>query len=86
VTPEKRRDSPWVEASLLLTVVFFGTNFVAVKHVVESVPPIVRSMRAAVPAPSGRLPVHYDLAVSGACVGDLSQHSSTLRSSYPAPR
>jgi drug/metabolite transporter (DMT)-like permease len=31
----------WVEVSLLLTVFFFGTNFVAVKHVVESVPPIL---------------------------------------------
>jgi drug/metabolite transporter (DMT)-like permease len=41
VTPEKRRASLWVEVSLLLTVFFFGTNFVAVKHVVESVPPIL---------------------------------------------
>jgi drug/metabolite transporter (DMT)-like permease len=41
VTPEKRRASLLVETSLLLTVVFFGTNFVAVKHVVESVPPIL---------------------------------------------
>jgi drug/metabolite transporter (DMT)-like permease len=41
VTPEKRRTSLWVETSLLLTVFFFGTNFVAVKHVVESVPPIL---------------------------------------------
>jgi drug/metabolite transporter (DMT)-like permease len=41
VTPEKRRASLGVEASLLLTVFFFGTNFVAVKHVVESVPPIL---------------------------------------------
>jgi len=30
-----------VEASLLLTVFFFGTNFTAVKYVVESVPPIL---------------------------------------------
>jgi drug/metabolite transporter (DMT)-like permease len=41
VTPEKRRASLRVETSLLLTVFFFGTNFVAVKHVVESVPPIL---------------------------------------------
>jgi drug/metabolite transporter (DMT)-like permease len=41
VTPEKRRASLRVEASLLFTVFFFGTNFVAVKHVVESVPPIL---------------------------------------------
>ena len=41
MTPEKRRASLWVETSLLLTVFFFGTNFVAVKHVVESVPPIL---------------------------------------------
>jgi drug/metabolite transporter (DMT)-like permease len=41
VTPEKRRATLWVETSLLLTVFFFGTNFVAVKHVVESVPPIL---------------------------------------------
>ena len=41
MTPEKRRSSLWVETSLLLTVFFFGTNFVAVKHVVESVPPIL---------------------------------------------
>jgi drug/metabolite transporter (DMT)-like permease len=41
VTPEKRRASPLVEASLLLTVFFFGTNFTAVKLVVESVPPIL---------------------------------------------
>jgi drug/metabolite transporter (DMT)-like permease len=38
---EKRRASLWVETSLLLTVFFFGTNFVAVKHVVEVVPPIL---------------------------------------------
>ena len=37
----KRRVSPLVEASLLLTVFFFGTNFTAVKLVVESVPPIL---------------------------------------------
>ena len=30
-----------VEASLLLTVFFFGTNFTAVKYVVESVPPVL---------------------------------------------
>ena len=41
MTPEKRRASLWVEVSLLLTVFFFGTNFVAVKHVVENVPPIL---------------------------------------------
>jgi drug/metabolite transporter (DMT)-like permease len=41
VTPEKRRASPLVEASLLLTVFVFGTNFTAVKLVVESVPPIL---------------------------------------------
>ncbi|MDP8950249.1 MAG: DMT family transporter [Actinomycetota bacterium] len=41
MTPEKRQPSLWVETSLLLTVFFFGTNFVAVKHVVESVPPIL---------------------------------------------
>ena len=38
---EKGRSSPLVEASLLLTVFFFGTNFTAVKLVVESVPPIL---------------------------------------------
>ena len=38
---KKRRASPLVEASLLLTVFFFGTNFTAVKLVVESVPPIL---------------------------------------------
>ena len=38
---EKRRASLWAEVSLLLTVFFFGTNFVAVKLVVESVPPIL---------------------------------------------
>lgn len=37
----ERRASLWVEVSLLLTVFFFGTNFVAVKHVVGSVPPIL---------------------------------------------
>jgi drug/metabolite transporter (DMT)-like permease len=41
VTKEKRRASPLVETSLLLTVFFFGTNFTAVKLVVESVPPIL---------------------------------------------
>jgi drug/metabolite transporter (DMT)-like permease len=41
VTPEKRRASPLVEVSLLLTVFFFGTNFTAVKLVVESVPPVL---------------------------------------------
>lgn len=39
--PEDRRASAWIEISLLLTVFFFGTNFVAVKHVVEVVPPIL---------------------------------------------
>ena len=37
----KQRDTPTVEAALLLTVIFFGTNFTAVKIVVESVPPIL---------------------------------------------
>ncbi|HEX2741374.1 MAG TPA: DMT family transporter [Rubrobacter sp.] len=37
----KRRASTPVEAALLLTVFFFGTNFTAVKIVVESVPPIL---------------------------------------------
>jgi len=41
VAPEKRRASVLVEGSLLLTVFFFGTNFTAVKYVVESVPPIL---------------------------------------------
>ena len=41
MTPEKRRGSPLVEVSLLLTVFFFGTNFTAVKLVVQSVPPIL---------------------------------------------
>jgi drug/metabolite transporter (DMT)-like permease len=41
VTGEKRRALPLVEGSLLLTVFFFGTNFTAVKYVVESVPPIL---------------------------------------------
>jgi drug/metabolite transporter (DMT)-like permease len=41
VTKEKRQASPLVETSLLLTVFFFGTNFTAVKLVVESVPPIL---------------------------------------------
>lgn len=38
---EKRRASAFVESSLLLTAFFFGTNFTAVKYVVESVPPIL---------------------------------------------
>jgi drug/metabolite transporter (DMT)-like permease len=38
---DKRRASPLVEGSLLLTVLFFGTDFTAVKLVVESVPPIL---------------------------------------------
>ena len=37
----ERRASIGVEAALLLTVFFFGTNFTAVKIVVESVPPIL---------------------------------------------
>ena len=37
----KRRDTSAVEAALLLTVFFFGTNFTAVKIVVDSVPPIL---------------------------------------------
>jgi drug/metabolite transporter (DMT)-like permease len=41
VTAEKRRAAPLVEVSLLFTVFFFGTNFTAVKYVVESVPPIL---------------------------------------------
>ena len=41
MTPEKRRASPLVEVSLLLTAFFFGTNFTAVKLVVQSVPPIL---------------------------------------------
>lgn len=39
--PEGRRASAPIEASLLLTVFFFGTNFTAVKLVVEDVPPIL---------------------------------------------
>ncbi len=38
---EERRTSAWVEVSLLMTVFFFGTNFVAVKYVVEFVPPLL---------------------------------------------
>jgi drug/metabolite transporter (DMT)-like permease len=41
MTSHKRRGSAFVEFSLLLTVFFFGTNFTAVKYVVESVPPIL---------------------------------------------
>jgi drug/metabolite transporter (DMT)-like permease len=41
MTAHKRRGSAFVEVSLLLTVFFFGTNFTAVKYVVESVPPIL---------------------------------------------
>lgn len=39
--PEERRASAWVEVSLLMTVFFFGTNFVAVKYVVDFVPPLL---------------------------------------------
>lgn len=38
---QKRRVSLWVEVSLLMTVFFFGTNFVAVKYVVDFVPPLL---------------------------------------------
>ncbi len=38
---EGRRGRAFVEASLLLTVFFFGTNFTAVKIVVADVPPIL---------------------------------------------
>jgi drug/metabolite transporter (DMT)-like permease len=38
---EERRASVWVEVSLLMTVFFFGTNFVAVKYVVDFVPPLL---------------------------------------------
>ncbi|WP_119066576.1 DMT family transporter [Rubrobacter indicoceani] len=38
---QERRASIWVEVSLLLTVFFFATNFVAVKTVVEVVPPVL---------------------------------------------
>ena len=41
MTKGKRRASPLVEVSLLLTAFFFGSNFAAVKLVVESVPPIL---------------------------------------------
>ncbi|MDQ3236137.1 MAG: DMT family transporter [Actinomycetota bacterium] len=37
----RQKTSAWVELSLLLTVFFFGTNFVAVKLVVEVVPPFL---------------------------------------------
>ncbi len=37
----ERRSSRLVEASLLLTVFFFGTSFTAVKIVVEDVPPVL---------------------------------------------
>jgi drug/metabolite transporter (DMT)-like permease len=37
----ERRTSLLVEVSLLATVFFFGTNFVAVKYVVEFVPPLL---------------------------------------------
>lgn len=40
-TEQKRRVSAWTEITLLLTAFFFGTNFVAVKHVVGVVPPIL---------------------------------------------
>ena len=38
---QRERRPALVEASLLLTVFFFGTNFTAVKYVVENVPPIL---------------------------------------------
>jgi drug/metabolite transporter (DMT)-like permease len=38
---QKQRASAAVEAALLLTVFFFGTNFTAVKIVVDSVPPVL---------------------------------------------
>lgn len=38
---KKRRGPALAEVSLLLAAFFFGTNFVAVKHVVESVPPVL---------------------------------------------
>jgi drug/metabolite transporter (DMT)-like permease len=38
---EQRRSPALVEASLLLTVFFFGTNFTAVKLVVADVPPVL---------------------------------------------
>jgi len=38
---QERHASAWVEISLLLTVFFFGSNFVAVKLVVEDVPPLL---------------------------------------------
>ena len=38
---EGRRSPALVEASLLLTVFFFGTNFTAVKLVVADVPPVL---------------------------------------------
>jgi drug/metabolite transporter (DMT)-like permease len=41
VTSQKRPTSALVEGSLLLTVFFFGTNFTAVKLVVDSVPPML---------------------------------------------
>jgi drug/metabolite transporter (DMT)-like permease len=41
VRSQKRPTSALVEGSLLLTVFFFGTNFTAVKLVVDSVPPIL---------------------------------------------
>ncbi len=41
MTKGRRRASPLVEVSLLLTAFFFGTNFAAVKVVVESVLPIL---------------------------------------------
>ncbi|MGI8909904.1 MAG: DMT family transporter [Rubrobacteraceae bacterium] len=37
----EKKTSAWIELSLLLTVFFFGTNFVAVKLVVEVVPPFL---------------------------------------------
>lgn len=37
----RSRASIWVEVSLLMTVFFFGTNFVAVKYVVDFVPPLL---------------------------------------------
>lgn len=41
VGEERSRASIWVEVSLLMTVFFFGTNFVAVKYVVDFVPPLL---------------------------------------------
>jgi hypothetical protein len=89
--PEGRRQEAkrpaLVEASLLLTVFFFGTNFTAVKYVVESVPPILFAATRFTLAGLLLLVSCASSSPAAACAGRTSCLCSASESSAsPSPR